>query len=475
MDADRAGAKAIVREDSMPNQLVVKKVAAFAHIGNHNLGDEATMAVFLQNVRERLPGAEVVAFTLNPGETHKRHNVPAYPIRRVRADRASEGPTHCPCGDEAVVPSRWMDRLKQRLKKRRVVAVVLRCMIHCLCLLAACVAELEFLEKSSRQVKGTNLFVVVGGGQLSDYFGGSWGYPFTVLKWCVLARCRGAKVAFVSTGAGPLNTRLGKFFLKQALAMADYRSFRDKDSRLLIESLGVSEKNRTVPDLVFGHRLPVALPACKPGPVGINPLPYHDSRYWAESDPEEYLRHVNVLASFASHILRTGRQVLLFPTQLQVDPLVIQDVAARIRAECPALPEGMLMCPNVNSFDDLVTAIAQTDLVVGSRYHGIILSLAMGRPVIGLAYNPKTEALLADVGLGEFVTPIAQADVPWLLSRLERLQVCANEYRGRIGTRIAGYRSELESQYESLFGEASVLGNAGSASPRSFRRLETAI
>src|SRR5215475_5203435 len=53
-----------------------------APIGNGNLGDEATVAAVIQNLRRRYPTATIYAFSANPDDTRKRHGISAFPITR---------------------------------------------------------------------------------------------------------------------------------------------------------------------------------------------------------------------------------------------------------------------------------------------------------------------------------------------------------------------------------------------------------
>jgi hypothetical protein len=57
------------------------------------------------------------------------------------------------------------------------------------------------------------------------------------------------------------------------------------------------------------------------------------------------------------------------------------------------------------------------------------------------------------MGLSEFVADIAAFDMPWLISRFERIQDNAEAVRRQIEARKADYRSALDSQYSLLFGE----------------------
>ena len=106
LDPDRPGPEEVVSAASMMNCASVRKVAVFAHIGRGNLGDEATMAAIIQNVRLRHPCAEIRAFTLNPADTHARHGVPAFPIRRLSDPSPATGARHKP---RLMAP--WLPRL----------------------------------------------------------------------------------------------------------------------------------------------------------------------------------------------------------------------------------------------------------------------------------------------------------------------------------------------------------------------------
>ena len=60
-----------------------KCVGVFGHVGNRNLGDEAIIAAVIENIKERLPNANIYGFTLKPIDTTERHGIKAFPIRRL--------------------------------------------------------------------------------------------------------------------------------------------------------------------------------------------------------------------------------------------------------------------------------------------------------------------------------------------------------------------------------------------------------
>ena len=162
----------------MMNCASVRKVAVFAHIGRGNLGDEATMAAIIQNVRLRHAGAEIRAFTLNPADTHARHGVPAFPIRRLSdPSPATRGPAQATADGAWATLIGAAGRIKQWIKKVPVLGTLLRSMRGAVQTIPALVAEPAFLWESSRRLQGVDLFVVAGSGQLQDYFGARGDFP----------------------------------------------------------------------------------------------------------------------------------------------------------------------------------------------------------------------------------------------------------------------------------------------------------
>src|SRR5271170_4290055 len=57
-----------------------KRIGLLDHMGMGNMGDAAILESFITNIKSRLPGAVLVAFSLHPDDTKKRHRIDSYPI-----------------------------------------------------------------------------------------------------------------------------------------------------------------------------------------------------------------------------------------------------------------------------------------------------------------------------------------------------------------------------------------------------------
>jgi polysaccharide pyruvyl transferase WcaK-like protein len=322
-------------------------------------------------------------------------------------------------------------------------------------LIAELPGEIGFLWRCFAALRGIDRLIIAGGGQLGDYFGGPWGYPLGIFRWCALARTAGARVAFVSVGAEPIRSPISRWLLRRALALADYRSFRDEGSRLLMERIGVPGDQRVCPDLVHGLRLPAAAPPVRAGAgltVGINPVPFFDARYWTERDDAVYHHYVSALADFASWLIRRGHRVLFFPTQVHADPPVIHDIELMMKRTAGGWNEDRVLQPLVTDFDSLSAALGMVDVAVASRFHGIIFSILLGTPVLALSYYRKIEDLMTDMGQGDFVLAIKDLDLDSLLRSFSQLEGRLDAVRRETTERRAQYQRALAQQYLELLG-----------------------
>ena len=66
---------------SAPPRFRPVTIGVFGHYGNENLGDEAIIEASIHNIRQRLPDARIICFSLRPLDTKARYGLQAYPIR----------------------------------------------------------------------------------------------------------------------------------------------------------------------------------------------------------------------------------------------------------------------------------------------------------------------------------------------------------------------------------------------------------
>jgi len=425
----------------------VKRIAVLGHAGMRNLGDEALLAAVIGNVRAREPAAEIICFSMRPEDSQQRHGVQSFPVRRRERGGAAAGGRPVRGGQVHAV----LRRLKNGLKTMRWLRRPLARLAGVARTVAAWPGELAFLVASRRRLRGVDLLLVAGSQQLNDAYGGPWGFPYTLLKWSLLARSVGGRTAFLSVGAGPIRSRLSRIFLRCALSLASYRSFRDAASSELVRTeLGVCEPGQVVPDLAFSLPRQTPLSGTErgaPTSVAANPVPFFDGRYWFAQDPAVYERYVRRFAAFSDWLVARGHSLSFFPTQLGADPPVIADIR-RVMGGNGRGGGGQVVARPVTSLAEVLAEIGRADIVVASRFHGILFGLLLGKPVLAVAYHVKSRELMGQVGQEAYVVDADSLEQDALVGRFLALESRAEAIRRELEPRVVRLRDAVEQQYE---------------------------
>lgn len=437
------------------------RIGIFGHYGNENLGDEAIILACVQQLGRRLPSAELVLLSLKPSDSSSRYDLPALPIRRgsetsrtateqrrsetsQRIDYSGASSTGCEVKESL---------LKRTAKSLPLLAPVLRTLKGVPQRLKSAAEEVRFLAASRGRLKELDYLIVAGSNQFLDNFGGPWGFPYTLLKWALLARSVGVPVAYVSVGAGPLDSRLSHFMIRRALRSAAYLSFRDNKSRELVDPRDAFG-GKVYPDLAFFVELPSEGPAGAKSHehgavVAINPMPVYDARYWYIQDSEKYQAYVEKIVQLVEYIARVGYVPRLFPTQTK-DRNVIDDIVN-------ALVDGGRdeswvrdMAVEPSTVDELLRFLLAADIVVPTRFHGTVLGLWAGKPTIGACYYRKAKDLLVSFGQSDLAFDIDDLEVEELCRAVNETAARADAVSRDIRRRRDEYVRALHGQFDEL-------------------------
>ena len=421
-------------------------IGVLGHYGNANLGDEAIIHAVMTEVRRRR--GNLLAVSNHPADTAWRHDVPAVSLHSGELREAGHGAAHVPAPDDPV-PARPARRAGVWRPARRAAGRMLRG-------LGSVGAEITSSWRILRHLRRVDLLLVAGSNQMLDNFGGPWEFPYINLKWSILARMAGCRVAWISVGAGPLDSRLSRRFVRASLRLADYVSVRDEGSRRLLRDIGVKREILVFPDLAHGlaYDQGAVAPRERNGgrpTIAINPMPMYDGRYWPEAAPEKNRRFVSELAALAAGAIKEGHDLFFFATHPR-DARVARDILALMEAEHGQRPGGDDLVRCSATTEALLRDIASADLVVTTRFHGALLSLLVGRPTLAISYYRKTQELMADLGHGnDLAIPLDDLRATDALERLRLLEDRAEKLVPAMRQKNAEYRAALREQYDQVF------------------------
>ena len=176
------------------------RIGLFGMFGSGNFGNDGSLEAMLLFVRHVRPNAELVCFCVDPEVVQATYRVSAVPIGSLGS---------------ASRTLRLMDKLLLSVPHR-----------------------LVNLVRAFWHVRRLHVMIIPGTGILDDFATGPFGAPYALFRWCLAARLCGTRIGFVSIGAGPIHHPLSRWFMKSALRMAHYRSYRDRISRDFMQSIG---------------------------------------------------------------------------------------------------------------------------------------------------------------------------------------------------------------------------------------------
>jgi polysaccharide pyruvyl transferase WcaK-like protein len=432
----------VLREDPVP-----RRIAFVSPCGGGNLGDAAIIDSLIGGIRARVPDAEIVGFTGNPGDTARRHGVDAFPLRAALGVQtpaaAADGAE--PVGEE---PAHRGEPLWKRLLRRVPAAQSSRRTAVRL------MADTRYYRQVEQRLRGYDLIVVAGGGQFDELFGGPFRHPYTLWRFGMMARSVGARFAILSVGTGTLR-RVGRLFVRRTLALADWASFRDSRSRQLVGA--GAARAAVVPDLAYGRQLerqPAPVAPADPSArsvVGVSPMAYGDPRFWPRHDQALYRQHVASLARLTIDLLGAGHEVVLFSTD-GPDRLSVEELRSEVGPALRPEQRARLRVPEVGSVERLLEILGSVEVVVAARFHGVLLAHLVGRPALAIAHERKVATLMDEMGQSRFCTPIDSFDVAGARRTFDEMHAGRAALAADIRTRVAQYRRRVDDQYDRLLG-----------------------
>ena len=421
-------------------------VAVLGHYGQLNLGDESITAAAIGGARRCRPGARVIAISLDPDDTRTRHGVESFALRRY----VSRPPVDPPIAGLSASSSTPASGLKAALRRVPLLVGAVGIARRLAGMVAETLREIASLPASWRALRGIDLVIIAGSNQLLDQFGGAWGFPYSLLRWTLLARLRGARVVLLSVGAGPLAGKLACLFVRLTLRLSSYASVRDEGSARLVQQIGWREALPVRPDLAFSFEASPQNPRAEESAdkgrslvVGVNLMPVHDPRWWPGAKPEIHERYLAAVNGLVEDLLVNGHRVELYSTQ-PADEWIANDLLARMR-DNPH--RERLSLTRVRTLDQLNTLYHRCDILVPTRFHGILLALRFARPVLGICYYRKSRELMRDFGSDEFAFDLETVTADQLKAGFASLVADQARFVERVRRVAAEREADLEAQY----------------------------
>lgn len=365
------------------------RIGLFGLLGTGNLGNDGSLAVVLAHLRAAHPDAVLHAFCSGPEEVAERFDLPATRLNWYRAEyRTASG-------------------LRSIAGKG--------------------LGKIVDAFRTAAWVRRQDVVIVPGMGVFESTLPiRPWGFPYSLLLTSLCGRLFGTRVVLLSVGASVVRNRMTRAVVVRAAKLAGYRSYRDELSRDAMRAMGVrTDADPVYPDLVFGA--PGRRPVPGTGIVGVGVMDYRGGDEDRDRAEEIHRDYVDRLTAFVRLLVDGGRRVRLF-----IGDRADEAIATAIGA---AVGSPRLEIADVSDVDELMSAMAEVDSVVATRYHNVVSALKLGKPTVSLSYAKKNDVLMADMGLGEFRQHVQAIDLELLVKQFTELERRHEELRAVLTAR----------------------------------------
>ncbi|GGU82568.1 membrane protein [Streptomyces albospinus] len=386
------------------------RVGVFGLLGSGNLGNDGSLDAVLGYLSAEHPAAVVDALCGGPEVVATRYRIPATRLHWYRGEYRT-------ASRAGAIAAKGLGKLVDAVR-------------------------------TAAWVRRHDVVIVPGMGVLEATLPlRPWGFPYSLFLLCATGRLFGTRVALVGVGAAPIGNRPTRALVRWSARLATYRSYRDAPSRDAIREMGVdTARDEVYPDLAFALPTPRASgpdrPSVPPGPVCVGVMDFHggnDDRARAE---EIHRRYLDGTTRFVRALVEDGRPVRL----LTGDECDAPVVAALL----DAVDSPLVTAAEAGSLADLMKEMAAADTVVATRYHNLICALKVGTPTLALSYAAKSDALMAQMGLGAYCHPAREVDAGRLLQQFRALEQRSAELRRTLTERNLVAARQLKHQFADL-------------------------
>lgn len=229
-------------------------------------------------------------------------------------------------------------------------------------------------------------------------FNPAFNYLITLVVLAPLAKLLGCKMVCYSTGIGPFQNKISRLFAKWTINNCDLVMMRERDSEKLTKDIGVTQPVELTGDAAFINPVSddkvaisimreIGLDPEKPT-MAINATAYLDT--WL--NPNERLQDPKgLLKTIAEGVKRAQEKVTdkFQPMILCTHPM--DEATCR---ELAAMCDGKVLTNSTYLSHDIQAVIRRCGILVGMRFHSIVLASSVETPVVGLIYAPKVRGYL---------------------------------------------------------------------------------
>jgi len=245
----------------------------------------------------------------------------------------------------------------------------------------------------------TDVLIIAGGGAISDWNYDSTKEMFFIIDWF---NHKKKKIYLLGVGAGPITKEKPYGYFWNILSKSEVITVRDAYSKEQLEKIGLSNVKKSN-DLVTYYETSCRknTESDKVQKVGLVVVPV------CQDTPEVYNK---LIEEFRRLILKLSEKynVTIIPFQYDYDIGFINAIKKN--------------CHGVKIFNgDLwktIDCFSNQDIIIGMRYHSLVLAIELEKLFIPIVYHPKSAELCKEYSIERYMCQVGNGE-NWIESNID--------------------------------------------------------
>jgi polysaccharide pyruvyl transferase WcaK-like protein len=251
----------------------------------------------------------------------------------------------------------------------------------------------QFLPTFIDDIKKCDLLVIGGGNAIFDLTPHSLSaYKFN--KILNVAKDYRKKIFVTSIGLGPFKTKKQIDYTIRTLKLADYVTVRDEKSYDYIKSLG-DKVHLSIDPVFLLEKMTDKNMEKERKTISICII----DLFLNKDTKEKYDNYIDGLSKLINQLQEKGYLIYLFSTEPR-DYKAVHEVFNKVTNS------NNIEIKEISNLNELIKLYGNTDLIIGTRMHSLIVGLSQLIPVIGLSWQDKVNEMFEMVNLSDDVINI---------------------------------------------------------------------
>jgi colanic acid/amylovoran biosynthesis protein len=252
----------------------------------------------------------------------------------------------------------------------------------------------------------------------------------------------GKPVCLYAQSIGPFVGSWQSWFVRRTLSRVALVEVREEVSHRLLDGWGIPTPIRMVADAAF--ILEARPPGECPDFVGATggPTVGMTVRKWFR-DSGRQVNYERTMAAFVDWLVdERGAEVIFLPQVTYAEGHDDDRETARNVVASVARTDRARVVEDELAVAEVKWLCGRMDFFVGTRMHSNIFALSSGVPTLAIAYQPKTEGIMAGLGLGDCVLRIEELTTEELRRAFDALVARGPEIRDHLSATLPEIRAE---------------------------------